>query len=803
MRKTFKMFCVAAISLLAVSSCGKIWDEFDAVHGELDDLTQRVEQLEKDLNADVKNLEDLIAAASAKIAVVAVEQTDGKVVLTLADGSKVELSKPLENVDNSGLVTIVEEDGVKYWAVNGQEGHTGVPVGHPEYSIEFQINADTKELQYSVNGGEWVGTGVQALAENAAIMTDFVEGEDYVEIIVNGTKIVLAKYSEDNSILGVARADFFLRYEGSKNVELLAEGMEEYYVMNEPDGWKAVIDGTTLKVTAPTKKAIEIGAAEAEGLILVHGTTAEGKCKVAKVEVKAGPGLTLAVDAKGNMTIENSYYGTSVNEEGETVGTFNQIAAGLATPEFFNEGTPADYVTDAYNGMSWDYMNTPNIYNFAEGGLYEEGKYETDIVNYTVADFYYTYNYSDLPLGSYFVVWVAPVDDEGNVIADEVAYVDYINHEWNAEVVSVTHSDAVLNLKVAGADSYAIGFAYPALWNYDPEYNPMTFDEYMLSPMGGPWASFTSYGAAEDMGMIISGDEIASMNGEIKLSELFGESLVFNADYYVWVMPMFDFKAKFDEVNSMPEWDDFVYDYSAYNYGTDFKPYVLTFKTNDIVAGGTHAATFDVTGKDFKNIYVTLTPSEGTESVYYYWYKAEEYEMFENDAEVMADLLEYCYSPATGVQAVNKTYANPGEDWVLATFSIGTDGKYGEIVTLEESTLPVPTTTDITIEEVSCELDAEGKNYTVTVKVAGASKVMGYNITHSEYNYGQFLVNVAVNGHKASYAGYQFVDVVDGEAVLTFAKNDYKKDYYVAAYNVENNVVSAISAAPLNIHLFD
>ena len=45
--------------------------------------------------------------------------------------------------------------------------------------------------------------------------------------------------------------------------------------------------------------------------------------------------------------------------------------------------------------------------------------------------------------------------------------------------------------------------------------------------------------------------------------------------------------------------------------------------------------------------------------------------------------------------------------------------------------------------------------------------------------------------------------VVDGKAELTFAKSSYKKDYYVAAYSVENNVVSSICATPLNIHLFD
>ena len=80
---------------------------------------------------------------------------------------------------------------------------------------------------------------------------------------------------------------------------------------------------------------------------------------------------------------------------------------------------------------------------------------------------------------------------------------------------------------------------------------------------------------------------------------------------------------------------------------------------------------------------------------------------------------------------------------------------------------------------------------------------MGYNITHSDYYYGQFPLNVCKNGHKASYSGYQMADVVDGQAVLTFAKSTYKKDYYVAAYNVTDGVVSAISAESVVKHLFD
>lgn len=794
------MFCAAAIALLAVSSCGKLEDSIAGLQQDLDALTQRVDQLEKDLNEDVKNLEALIAAASAKIAVVAVEQTDGKVVLTLADGSKVELSKPLENVENSGLVTIVEEGGVKYWAVNGQEGHTGVPVGHPEYSIEFQINADTKELQYSVNGGEWVGTGVQALAENAAIMTDFVEGEDYVEITVNGTKIVLAKYSEDNSILGVARADFFLRYEGQKTVQINQEAVAECYVMAKPDGWKANIVDGALVVTAPTKKAVEIGAAETEGLVLLHATSLTGACKVAKVEVKAGPGLTLAVDINGNVTIENSYYGESTNMWGETSFGFSDFIFGLATPSLFHED-PEAYVqvyNDTWSAPSWDDIIFPSAYNFAEQGIYVEGEYETDVVKTTVADAYFVMFYEDLPEGANYVVWVAPADSEGKAVIEDMVYTDYVNIKWNVAVKEVTHSDITLTAEVAGASKFIINAVAES--TYNSEWNPMSFDDYMNTPMGGPWSGFKSYGAADALGLVVNVEEVPA---EFKLSEILGQKLAFGENYKIWVMPLFDHLAIYDEANSMPEYDYYVYDFSAFDYEDHFLPFVLDAKTNDIVAGGAYAATLTLNRNDFTSIYVDVEVSEGTESVYYYWYTPEDFDVFESDAEIMDALFMDCFSPLEASGQVNKSYINPGEEYYLATVSIGTDGKYGEVVAEKYSTLAIPFDENIKVELVSAELDAEGKNYTVTVNVTGATKVMGYNIKQSDYNSEQFPLNVCKNGHKASYSGYQMADVVDGKAVLTFAKSTYKKDYYVAAYNVTDGVVSAISAEFVVEHLFD
>ena len=70
---------------------------------------------------------------------------------------------------------------------------------------------------------------------------------------------------------------------------------------------------------------------------------------------------------------------------------------------------------------------------------------------------------------------------------------------------------------------------------------------------------------------------------------------------------------------------------------------------------------------------------------------------------------------------------------------------------------------------------------------------MGYNITANDDSKATFISNVCKHGAKASYYGYQMAEVTDGQAVLTFEKNKYKKNYLVAAYNVTDNLVSALS----------
>ena len=807
MRKTFKFFCAVAIALLTVSSCGKIWDEFDAVHSEIDALKAKIEALEKDLNAKIATINATLGDLEGQVAVVDVKKEGENYILTFKDGSKLTIAAS----GTEGFVTtVVDADGNTYWAIIDQNGEPQIldAIVHPDTQLMISVDPETYEVSVSYdNGKTWIPTGVFVKDDSTInIVTGFQynEGDDFLTITVGGTQYRLPVYKDDTSSIVPGRAQFFLHYEGVKSVALTATDIAELYVMAKPNGWKASIEDDALVVTAPTKAAVEIGAAETEGEILIHATNADGKCKVAKIEVTTGPGLTLAVDAKGNITVENSYASEQTNMWGETTFGFSDFVFGLASPSEFLADPEAylEYYNENWEAPMYFDVILPSMYNVVMKGEYVEGEYETDVVKTTVSDVYFSCIYEELPAGAHYVVWVAPADasKDGAAIVEDMVYVEYVNLVHEVEVKSVSYSDITISANVAGASSYVIGCVAESEYNSD--WNPSTFEDYMQQPMGGPWTGFKNYGAAEALGVVVPASDIPA---EFNLSDIIEEKLSFNENYKVWVMPLVDHKAILDEENSFPEEDYYVYDFSAFDFEGDFLPYVIDAKTNDITPGGDYAATLTLNSRDYSTINVDVALSEGTDIVYYAWYSVEDYDMFENDADVMAALFEDCYTPLTQSEMLTEGYLDPGEELYLATLSIGKDGKYGEVVAKKFSTASVPFDSSITVEIESCvptEVDGKIKSYTVTVKVDGGAKVMGYNITNSESSQNTFYKNVCIYG-QGSYYAYQSADVEDGKAVLTFDYSSYKKDYLVVAYNVENGAVSAVSAEVAVEHLFD
>jgi len=795
MKKTFRTILAGAVALLAVSC----YDDSD-LRGQLGDLDERLDKVEATLNAETGGIADLlgrIETLAGQIAAIKVE-TDaetGLTTLTLSDGSSVALSK-------NGVLTIVD-GGWATVAANGTVTPLGIKVDHPK--LAFKVEGG--ELKVSYDGTTYEATGVKVSEYTAHVIGNVVVAEDgkSVTVKIGDKNLELPLVSSAVATLGLSRDSFFLRYEAEKVINITAENLSDIYVMNQPDGWNAVIKDNDLTITSPTKKATEIGAAQKEGLVLLHATDEDGKCVVAKLAVTAGPGLTLAIDAKGNITIENSFASMQPGTgwDPEPYFGFDAIVFGFATPDAFNDD-PEAYV-EHYNS-TWETPDfglvLPQLSNAGVAmGTYIEGQYETDVINTSIDEIWQGIIYEDYPIGQPVVLWAAPADAEnqGKPIVEDMVYVNYMHQKYEVEVKEASHNDIVLSLNVAGASAYIINCVEESYYNREDD--PKTFDDYMLGAMGGPWTGFVQYGMREALGAVFTPEELLPSEGEtakeIRLSQILKSPLLFGEKYKIWVMPVFDHKSVLDEEASMPEEDFYCYDNSAHVYEKDFLPYVITQETKDLEAGAAQV-TYELVSSSYDAIGVKVTLPEGIQSVYYYWYSIEDYSEFGADSEIVSDIVSRCFFPLTASEQIDKNYISPGDEFMLVCMSVSADGKYA-VKAEKFSSKPAPLTSDITVTKLS--LKDDGTNYVLEVAVTGATKVMGYAITASETALAEFVKKVTLNGHKASYNGYEMAAVVDGKATLTFEKNSYKANYYVAGLNVAENLVSAISANQLLINL--
>ena len=814
MKKTFRSILAGAVALLAVSC----YDD-SALRGDIEKLDERVTAIENALNAEVGGLNDLatrlaaaegaietlegqaatfttqvtgiltrldaidgaadgkiksledaiaalqtadqdfdkeLAAAAAKIAVVKVEEKAGNWVLTLADGSEVALSKPLSNVENSGLVTVVKVDGVDCWATVAADGTVtslGVPVGHPDYVIAFQVTEDGK-LTYTVNGGEPVETGVTTadLSGQKYLINSVKVSEDgkSVSITIGEAEYVLPVYAPVPTVQIKAGKQFFKNGE-SKSVEIGIENVSNLAVMNQPYGWKASVKGSKLTVTAPSEANVD---AETSGVVVLHGD-ANGQCMTAALNVAVGAGMELTIDATGLITIYNPIVTAQTDYWGEVVGMgFGNAAIGVMTVDAFNSFSSMQELYTAvqsdYDGAYGASAYLENIkYNLELGGEYDAETYTVDTLSFTIAQFgACTWPSLEPVKGEKYVVWAVPQDSETALYDDAVfAYYEPVLVE---PVETITYNEISLSLSLYGTDMVYAGMLPASMFDDEmaAEQWPNGFDSYMELGygMGGPWKQFQQYGF-ESIGQPVAN------GGTVSVAELNYGSLLPDTKYYVWLMPKKGAKAP-----------------AEYDYAADFKPYVFEYTTANIVGGG-KAAELTLSNKtDYSSITVDVTVPEGTTATYKF-YSTGGTDEFENEQALVKDILEYGKEVAGGV--AKESYLSDGKTMTLVVVTVDADGKYA-IAQEAFSTLSYPVVKTITVS-VDSITKGEGQ-YTAVVSVTGAAKVAIYSAYNSSNtNFNKYLM--------AKNTTMKYGNVVDGKATVAFtASND---NYYilVSAYN--------------------
>ena len=644
---------------------------------EIENLKKADENLAKE---DAKTLAALVALGVTKVE----KNAAGDAVITFVDGT----TMTLPTTPQEGLVTVVEADGVKYWAVvvDGVAQSLEVPVGHVD--VKFQVN-EANYLQYSVDGGAtWLETGAY-VADDADSLIDFYQGEtdeidwetyeyikeDFYTVVFGGETYYLPIYKVDNSVVALKAGKTYFSYGEEKTVDVVLSEITSIYVMSKPDGWRAKLNGKKLTVTAPAEANVTSGVAEADGEVLLHCTTSEGKCKVAVLYVATTPGFSLTVSEDGKLVITNPEVLTQVDMWGNENTDFNDAYIGLAEVAAF-EADPIAYVSGVQDNWDaqWTYINNWKT-NTAEmdedwnpiykiGGAYTPGTYEVDVIETTVPEMYADWTYGNEIPATSFVVWACPMDENGMPRTADLVY-GYYYPSVKATITAVTAStsDVEVSVSVIGTDNYYVGLvAEEQLYGFP-------IDEYMQK-QEGPFGYFQmalQYGMADyafqQMGTQFGGEFGEQMPETITASMLnYGQPLMPNTHFYMWVFPVIDGVELAD-----------------YTYEKNLKPYIYEFTTAGLTAGGSATVEFGEASLSFTDMKVELS-SEGATMIYYNWFDPDTHNEFTDDAAIAEALLNegYVLGGEMG-EAVNQNDITPGAEFFLVALAVDAEGKYGEV----------------------------------------------------------------------------------------------------------------------------
>ena len=856
MRKTFLTFCAAALALLAVSSCGKLEDGLNSLKGEVADLKDRVEKLEKKLNDEVQALQATMATlatkqemnsalttlktsleakdselataiqtvsstlagldakyvgksvydaamaeladadsdfaealealaallgeteapvdellaelaeAIASVTVTVVENEDGNVVITLANGESFTVADPDSNANNTGLVT-VDEDG--NWAVILEDGtlkSLDAQVGVEE--LEFSVDYETNELLFSVNGGEPKGTGAYVASEYNYIVEDFwaPNGENFVYITIGGKEYTLVKATESTSELAIKSGKAYFDFGEVQTFDLKSVDLSDLYIMSKPDGWKAVVNGKVLTVTAPVEANIY---AEMEGQILLHGTDAEGMCKVAKLDVAATTGIKVVVNQlAGTVTIINSLVEERQDydyEEGlYTVKGFSSMTLGLGSVDYFEELGADSYIDkDGYGPEETQIVmqNMPNLWDNVFGEEltlpeYKEGVCDVFEMTFNIADLYKALTWGDeLEPGSRLVVWVQETRYKGfnmNYGMPEYELGDFVYKYFepvyvNIEESEVTYNDIELNVIAKNAEKFQIGkFATEDEYGIEFEYLDIYYPE--------RYQSFDEIGVSSPE----IDDEIVMLSEFGLSSDEMSTPLKPYTEYTVYVLPN----------QSKP--------YNDYDYVTDIEPYVYTFTTKGLVAADgatTAAATLNETKTKYNQIVADITADAGTETIYYKLYTNDQYEAnsADNTFDFAKDIATTGYvAMGTYATLVSETNLSPESVYWLMVVAVNEDGEYDGI--FEQSyTTPSAKIIDGSVSAEVTAVEIDGTKATVTYKLTGTD----YLVVAANVGTARLQANDTSAG---KYEGYIM---------------GYGPEYfYLKSYKAENGIVTVV-----------
>ena len=262
MNKTnlFRHTAAAAMAVLtagmfAFSSCDQLALDETGLQDSIDDLTDRVESLEK----KVADLEEQAAAVSGLL-------EKGKIISGIAenaDGTGYIISYVGEEAADEIIVsaghpeiTVIQDGEDWYWAKIGENGEPEYLLGEENKIAVEQVipkfKIEGKSLMVSVDGTEWTNTGITLGEAGLGLISDIKVEDGYVEFIFNGNggSFQVKRVTELKCEFLSGKTIF--EYGEMKNLSMDVSGYVKYDI-DYPEGWTVEFDGAKMSVTAPAE----------------------------------------------------------------------------------------------------------------------------------------------------------------------------------------------------------------------------------------------------------------------------------------------------------------------------------------------------------------------------------------------------------------------------------------------------------------------------------------------------------------------------------------------------------------------
>lgn len=306
MKKTLKYLAIPAAMTCLLASCSGLSD----IEKRVESLESRVQALETQigiLNTNVAAVQKLAEGGTIS----SVEEKDGVYTITLSNGKKIVLKQGSTGIANAPVVSI-DADG--YWTVdygNGPEhilvnGEKVKAVGKDGLTPIFGVDAEGY-WTVSYNGLTFIqvkdenGNPVKAIPDSSSEDKWFnsvsVDGDKLVVVLKDGSTYSLPIVKDFKCAIQNAESEIVFNYGETKSFTVEMVGVATAMV-TAPEGWAAVLDETTLSVTAPAQTKAVLADSKTDVCILAvsnsgFSTIAKVKVSLDDTPVVTGPAATV------------------------------------------------------------------------------------------------------------------------------------------------------------------------------------------------------------------------------------------------------------------------------------------------------------------------------------------------------------------------------------------------------------------------------------------------------------------------------------------------------------------------------